>query len=330
MFDVKQSVEGFLEHNLSEGYEKDLTKFHNYIFSLGLNNVTALTYLQGIRTKDIIDSLRYNIGEKGITSIDTALKYVSCVKEYLSYLLHKGYIVNSELIKEFGLPTYSNESFRYKINKFISESGLKERKDFIALSKNEIQSLISDCNAIINDLRDKAVTSKNIYIKFRAAIIIKLIIFLGIRYEYVHTLEKINIDLKHNTITVNGFTIHLPHRLRDQFEIYEELLLEINPKFDDRKFLFINYDGTKIPHVTSTISWHLKTLTGRMDVNGIIKYSIIEMIRVGINESIIKKLTGVDKAIYDPCQDYVNSNLSLKTNMYLDSKMRTLDIFDKL
>jgi site-specific recombinase XerD len=329
----EEIIKQFLQYNTSEGYEKDVQIFKNYINSIGIQSESVIPFLQGIRTKEVIDSLNYYIKENSITSIETAYRYISCIKEFLCYLLDKEIIVNTELTNEFGFPTHSNKSFKHIVNNYISKDNrLKERKGFVAFSEDEINLLIKDCDDTINEKSniEKAKTSTAYFNKIRAALIIKLIIFCGVRYEHLHKLTYDSVDWVHNTITVNNFTLHLPHNLRDQFGKYNDIIKKINNEEKERKFLFINFDGSKLSEKTSSFSNRLKNYTGRMDVNGIIKYAIINMIYKGVNESLIKKLTGVNQTIYNPCQNEVNKNLAINANSYLDSKLRSIHTFDKL
>lgn len=333
MIKFKEAIEMFLKYNTSEGYDKDVAVFRQYLNCIRIQEEKAITFLQGIRTKEIINSLDYYINKNGVSSIETALRYISCIKEFLSYLIDKEIIINSELTKEFGLPTYSEKSFRNIVNKYIDkDKRLKERKDFVAFSEVEIQSLIKDCDDTLKDSIniEKACDSKKYFNRVRAAIIIKLIIFCGIRYEHLHRLSFNSIDLVHNTISINGFIIHIPHNLRDQFVIYEEIINDIGSSNSERKFLFVNYNGSKMSDKTNTISDHLRNYTGRRDVNGLIKYTVINMILKGVNESVIKKFTGIASSMYKPCQEEVNKKLSMNTNRYLDSKLRSIHTFDIL
>jgi len=331
MFDLNQSIKSFLEHSKAEGYDNNLNVFKDFLDRKKISNNFVKEFLQGIRTETIIESLNFYIEDRGLTSIDTALRYISCIKEYFAYNFHAELFENKELAAEIAYPTYSEKSFRYKVNNFISQDKrLLERNDFVALDENEILSLIVDCDDTISSEKVQQASPKmqKYYNKFRSALIIKLIIFTGIRYEVLQKLPKQALDLKYNTIKVNGFTIHLPMNLRDQFFEYEKLLHQINTT--DREYLFLEFDLNKISEITYATSGFLKVLTGRGDLNGVIKFTVIEMIKKGINESIIKKFTGVGEEMYNACQDFVNDYSFAKANRYLDSKIRSMNIFDRL
>jgi len=236
------------------------------------------------------------------------------------------------LATEIAYEAYSEKSFRHKVNSYISkDKRLTESSDFIALSEDEIKDIIADCDDTIasEKIQKEFSRSKKFFNKLRSALIIKLIIFTGIRYEVLHKLQRQALNLKYNTIHINGFTVHLPDNLRDQFYVYEKLLEGLD-KSGDREYLFVEFDLNKISEITYITSSFLKILTGRGDLNGIIKFTIIEMIKKGINESIIKKFTGVGNDMYDACQDFVNNYSFSKANRYLDSKIRGMDIFDQL
>jgi hypothetical protein len=60
------------------------------------------------------------------------------------------------------------------------------------------------------------------------------------------------------------------------------------------------------------------------------KYGIIQMIKRGINQSVIIEFTGNQDDIYRDCQNEVNEEKFEARNRYLDSKLRGIDSFDIL
>ena len=54
------------------------------------------------------------------------------------------------------------------------------------------------------------------------------------------------------------------------------------------------------------------------------------MIRKGINQSFIMKLTGVGLTMFEACQNTVNLERHVDANRYIDSKMRDMRVFDYL
>ena len=81
---------------------------------------------------------------------------------------------------------------------------------------------------------------------------------------------------------------------------------------------------------TREVSDIIENAIGRKDTTGIRKYVITEMIRKGINQSFIMKLTGVGLTMFEACQNTVNLERHVDANRYIDSKMRDMRVFDYL
>lgn len=334
-FDFTKSVSEFLNYKLVDGYETNLDVFSEFLKIKGITQQTIEPFFQGARSEFLLESLNYYIDSRNVTSFGASGRYASCMKEYFLYITQKEYIKNNELIAEFGYPTYSDKSYQYKVNNYLdNKKEITASDGFEMFLTNQIDHLINDCNQIMNDdyILSKVDNSQMYYNKFRSAIMIKLILLTGTTYR---TMTKINIsdvDLQHCLITINDLTIHLPNKLIDQLRKYVEvrkIIVERNGK-EDTSSLFTEFNGNEVSNTTSTLSVFLKDLTGRRDLNGLIKFSITNMIKKGINQSIIVKFTAVGDTIYNWCQEEVNKSMDLHSSKYLDSKIRSLEIFDLL
>lgn len=331
---LEESVERFLEEKRIDGYKNDVNIFLTFLeVDKKVNSDTVQYFLQGFRTSGVIESLDYYINDRNLTSVSTAQRYASCIREFLRFLIYKENIPNQELGIELGAPAYDENSYTKRVNTFISqEKRLKETDSFVAIDTKDLKNLIFECNLTLNspEVFEKAITTSKYYNKYRSALILKLILLTGIKYEVLKSIKNADLNLKHDLITINGFTIHLPPILSEQFEIYQEINQKINPVNSNRENLFIEHNMNLISDKTATTSSFLNDILGRRDLSGLVKYTIIEMIKKGLNESIIKKFTGVGSKIYTECQDYVNSIYDIKADRYLDSKIRSIDIFDYL
>lgn len=340
-FSLEQTVEEFLYEKAVQGYESALRSFEKYLLSKKIYCETLKTYLQGIRSDTLVDSLSYFIEVNNITSLSRCNTYISCIKEYFIYIITKGYIKNDELMAEFAYKTYSEKSYRYKMNCFIStQKSITSSEGFEIFDDGQVIDLIKECDLTMSDdyILSRVETHKTYFNKYSSALSIKLILLTGIKYS---TLAKIKIDdlsLQYCSITINDLTIHLPNNIIDQFRKYIEIRSKVleNAKIDS-PYLFIKYGSYQISQQTSTIAAFLEGLTGRRDLNGIIKYAITNMIKKGINQSIIIKFTGIGggsnkekQSIYDYCQYRVNKIMDISSSRYLDSKIRSLEIFDEL
>lgn len=96
-----------------------------------------------------------------------------------------------------------------------------------------------------------------------------------------------------------------------------------------RKFFVLSSDK-ELALQTKKLSEILDEIIGRQDTTGLRKYVIIEMIRKGINQSFIMKLTRVGSTMFEDCQRIVNKERHVEANRYIDSKMRDMVLFDCL
>lgn len=331
-FDFKESKNDFVKSKLVDGYDTILTIFTEFLERKKISYETIKTVFQGIRTEFIIESLNYYIESRKVTSLGASGKYASCIKEYFIFIVQNEYIKNDELMAEFTFKTYNENSYRFKVNHFLSDKPeIVESEGFEIF--NQINDLINDCDDTMNDeyIISRLLANQVYFNKYRSALMIKLILLTGIAYRTIIKINIEDLDLKHCQITINGLTIHLPNNLIDQFIRYADTRANIlHKKENNTDTLFIEFNGNPISVQTTTIGSFLKDLTGRGDLNGIIKYAITNMIKKGINHSLIVKFTNVGPVIYNWCQNEVNKSMDLYSSKYFDAKIRSLDIFDSL
>ncbi|MEK4247607.1 hypothetical protein MKZ20_20225 [Psychrobacillus sp. FSL K6-2684] len=309
-------------------YSNHVKAFNKYIEHKGITEDNLIVFLQGIRAKDIVDSLNYYIEKNNITSKDTALRYSSAIKEYLYYALDSGKVNNSELMKELELATFKESSYRYKMNNFIAKHELlKEREGFEIPSDEEVRELIKQCNSLLESDEEylKAQNNQKYFNKFRSALIIKLILLTGVPYRTINSIKCTDLNINNSTILINSFEIRLPKILKLNFEKYMRLSNEINLNRDK---LFIEFNGNSMSVQTAAVYGFMKSIIGRGDLNGVVKYTIIKMIEEGISERVIKQVTGVEDTIINDCHLKVYGDK--KAIRHFDSKIRGLEIYDVL
>jgi hypothetical protein len=157
-----------------------------------------------------------------------------------------------------------------------------------------------------------------------AALITKLIILLGVKYERVYKLPYDAYRPTEGTITINDVTIKLPNSYRDQLEIY----LEATRKYE-HKFLFVKYGGKELKEKTSSsgISDFISSRINSYSVDSLVKAGIQQLIAAEVNDNIIRKVTGAQNKIMEDCYkeiNYDNDYLSL----YFSSKLEKTDYYD--
>lgn len=308
-------------------YFNHVKVFNEYIESLNISEENIITFLQGIRSKNIIDSLEFYIDKNNVTSKDTAFRYISALKEYLYFIIDVEKINNSELKNELELATYKEESYRNQMNNFVAKHKLlKDREGFKIPSYEDIEELVNQCNILLEseDELIKAETKEISFNKIRSAIIVKLILLTGAPYRSIYSMNINDLDINNSLILINNFEVRLPKILKRNFERYLELSNNINP---NREKLFINFNGDPMSNQTSIVYNFLNSIIGRGDLNGIIKFTIIKMLEIETSEMVIKQVTGLKDLVND-CHEIVYS--SRKANRHFDSKIRALEIYDEL
>ena len=336
---LKDTIEKFLE-TISESsvsiYRSKIEVFHNFlIVEKGITNKSYQSYLEAMKINEIEESLNYFIESNQIKSQSITWNFISVVKRYFGFIYVLG-IKNDNLIKAFGLSVSNPDSFQFKLNeKILNDPRLEKKNVKSEISWEEAQILISECDQRMKELKDENKIldyNKNAY-KYKdymSSIIIKLILFTGLTYQEVPKIEYGNVNRINNTISINGYCVHLPNRLSEQLTYYIELRNEMNKSSKLTEPLFILDDGTKLRKQTSLVAETLKEYTGRSDLTGIVKFAVIEMIKKGVNQSIIQDFTKVGDKNYQYCQKQVNQSKNPSVSRYLDSKLRSIEIFDML
>jgi integrase len=324
---LDEYIELFLSNK--PNYANHVNALHTFLVDTKRNIKEAL---QGIRTETIIESLEYYIVNRRVTSRVTAQGYSFAIKDFFQFLFHNNLLENSEFESELLLPTYNEKSYRARMNKFIAEHlTLKDPEGFEIFNQQDIEHLIKDCDDTMNseEIRDKAIKMQKFFNKFRSALIIKLILLCGMRYEVICRIKPEDLDLNHNNLVVNGIEISLTKKLNDQFACYEKIVEYLMSEIGrERKSLFVEFNLDNINEQTSTTSNFLKGLTGRGDLNGLIKYRVVQLIREGVYEKALKQLTSIGDKMFSECQSHAFDQRSLQR--HLNSKIRNTELFDQL
>lgn len=320
-----------------EIYKNKIFVFYDFLlYEQGINDKSYQSYLEAMKIEEIQESLDYYIKSKEIKSESVAWHYISVVKRYFKFIYKLG-IQNVNLIKSFSLSDDNIDSFQNIMRKKIfNDNRLKKKESISEIEWEDANILISECDQQLKELIDvdriliyKVKPTK--YNDLLLTIIIKVILFTGVSYQVIRDIKFKKENMIHNTISINGYSVHLPNKLSEQMTYY---LNKRNKVLEDNEIkselLFVNADGTKLRKQTSSVADQLNEYLGRGDVTGIRKFAIIKMIERGINQSVLQDFTGVGKKIYSYCQNKVNESKNISASRYLDAKIRSLEIFDML
>jgi len=279
----------------TDAYKHHIHSFIYFIEQRGINEQNLIPYLQGIRSKDVIEALEFYIRKNKITAKDTAFGYSSAIKEFLYYSIESGTIRNSELKSELLSPGYDENSYRFKMNNFILNNELlKNHGGFEILNFNDIEDIIDQCNQLLREV-DKIIKSKESKLAFhriRSAIIIKLILLTGAPYREIRKICFNDIEIESGTVNVSDFTLKIPDSFMKEIEKYLQIVNYINP---NGNHIFIEFNGLQISKQTANTASFLGNVICRKDLSSLVRFAVKEMIKNGTSENIIRQLHDLKK-----------------------------------
>jgi site-specific recombinase XerD len=326
-----------VSENSHDIYLNKIDKFFDFLVDeKEINDKSFQSYLGAMRIEEIQESLNWYITQNNIKKESVAWHYLSVIKRYFTCIYRIG-IKNDNLIKLFSLTESNENSFQSVMTKLIDDDKrLEKMKPKTEIESEDFEVLTSECDQRLKELieEDRVLIYNKKPIRYNdllATLVIKVVIYIGASYSSIREIEVEEKDIIHNTITINGYSIHLPNMMSEQMNYYKNIRDKALKKHNlSTKLLFVNANGTKLSVQTSLICEQLKTYLGRGDVTGLRKFAIINMIEKGINESIIKEFADVGDKIFDYCQGLVNDKKNIAGSRYVDSKLRSIYTFDML
>jgi len=95
--------------------------------------------------------------------------------------------------------------------------------------------------------------------------------------------------------------------------------------------LFVGANGEQWGDATSDsgIPNFMKTAIQQTNITGMVKYGITQLIKSGVNDSIIMKLTGASRELLNSCLVDVQSN-NIEWEQYINSKIVTTECYYQL
>lgn len=138
--------------------------------------------------------------------------------------------------------------------------------------------------------------------KAMAAIGMKMMMLYGITYRELRKIKWDDYDEIYSCITVNGFELRLPLKLSVQLKRIKEFVCEKGIK-NAKNLLFADFQGEAWNDITSSsgIPDYMASLIGITSVTSAVKYGIGQLLKSGISDSVIKKLTGASEKLIQGC-----------------------------
>ncbi len=135
-----------------------------------------------------------------------------------------------------------------------------------------------------------------------AAIGIKMMMLYGITYRELRKIKWNDYNEMYNCITVNGFELRLPLKLSIQLRNIKKFVFD-KKIINGKNLIFAGFQGEAWNDITSSsgIPDYMGTLIGITSVTSIVKYGISQLLKAGLSDSIIKKMTGASEKIIQGC-----------------------------
>lgn len=312
-------------------YANDVNNFLNYMQIVREFKLPAQQdfMVNGMNTEQVIESLKYYVDLEQIKKKEPAKKYFVSIKQLFEYVLNNSEYQNDDFLRELANPANREKSYSRKTNDFINEyDKLKDKDQFLKLEYETLCKLIDWCNIAIDKiyLGDQEIDETE-FRRFSAALCMKLIILTGVTYREARKLKINDLDAFRNTVVINDLRIRLPLTLSVQFQKYERY----HRHFIKSEFLFVDSKGNQWGEATSDsgIPNFMRTAIQQTNLTGIVKYGITQLIKSGVNDSIIMKLTGASRELLNSCLIDVQSN-NLEWEQYINSKIVTTECYYQL
>lgn len=317
-------------------YKRKVEVFFEFLTKdYGVNDKNYKEVLRGIDKIAITKSIEFYVKNYSISFKSTVDTYVSVIKAYFDFLNKNLNIKNDNFDSAI-----SYSEIKKSVHNKIIELGLETTEQKSPISEKAFKKILNKCDEILNAytlefmLNNKNKRNNNPVQLFTSSIITKLIMLTGVKNQVIDTIKLNDYDSELNIIKINNFSIHLPNGLGKQMKLYLQLRDCIVLNKEKEYPLFISKKGTSIGTAYGYAFKILEDNLGSSSAECVAKYSIMQMIKKGMNIYLIKMLTkfGIDSCLQ--CQELVNDEKTnediTSQNRYIDSKIRSMDIYDLL
>jgi len=332
--------EEFIEYTSDQSranYSRKNEVFIEYLEKeCGANEKNFREILSSIGANKILDSIDFYVHNYGIKYKSTVDNYITALKSFFIYLSNNYGINNSTF--DSNKETFNLDNMiRQKVKDLrLNTTEMKE-----AISEKEFNNLLKECDLIIESydtygyLNDtgkyKAKTGD-----FLSAIMIKLVMFTGIKNKVILTINKNDYNYDLNQIKINGNWINLPNKLsydmKKYFKVREQILKFNNICDDDNKPLFIKPCGNLISknNISGIVYKVMQKVIGKLEGESLCKYVIMNHIKSGMDILEIMNLTTFSIETCMNCREQLNIKLDNDRNRYINTRLRNSKLYELL
>lgn len=285
-------------------YKSDVINFTEYLethWGNSLSGEPLRILLKGIDVEFILQSLIYNVEDiKRYKSKTKAKRYSTVVGLFFNYIRKTTDVANPELYDAISFNRLRENSYMKRMMAYIEKcdllAGIVEQEPLTFMQAEELLAWSNE------QLEDKDWGEATDLKKAMAAIGIKMMMLYGITYRELRKMKWENFDEYYGFITVNSFELRLPPKLSRQLQHLQKFVFQ-NKLKSKEDLLLIDGNGEPWGEVTSSsgIPDYLGTLLEVTSVTSIVKYGIGQLLKAGLSDSVIKKITGASDKLIQGC-----------------------------
>lgn len=285
-------------------YKSDVANFNEYLETYWKNSLSGdalRILLKGIDVDFILKSLIYNVEKvRRYKSKTKAKHYSTVIAQLFNYIRKTTDIVNTDLYDAISYNRLRENSYMQQMMNYIEKcdmlAGIVEQEP---LTPSQAEKILKWANEQFELDNWEDITN---FRKAMAAIGIKMMMLYGITYRELRKIKWEDYDEKHNCITINEFELRLPLKLSDQLRDMKNFVYK-KEVVKEHKLLFTDYSGEPWTDITSSsrIPDYLGTLVEVTSVSSAVKYGIGQLLKAGMSDSVIKKMTGASEKLIQGC-----------------------------
>lgn len=281
-------------------YKSDVVNFSEYINTYWKNSLSGdplRILLKGIDVDFILKSLIYNVETvKRYKSKTKAKRYATVVALFFNHIRKTTDIVNPDLYDAISYNRLRENSYMQQMMFYIDKcemlAGIVEQEP---LTSTEAEKILKWANEQFAEQEWEDATN---FRKAMAAIGIKMMLLYGITYRELRKMKWDDYDEVYSCITVNGFELRLPLKLSVQLRNMKEFVYK-RRIVNCENLLFADFQGEAWNDITSSsgIPDYMGALIGITSVTSAVKYGISQLLKAGLSDSVIKKVTGASEKL---------------------------------
>ena len=293
-------------------YKSDVVNFSEYIniyWKNSLSDDPLRILLKGIDVDFILKSLIYNVETvKRYKSKTKAKRYATVVAQFFNHIRKTTDIVNPNLYDAISYNRLRENSYMQRMMSYIDKcemlAGIVEQEPLTSIEAEKILKWTNE------QFAEPEWADATDFRKAMAAIGIKMMMLYGITYRELRKMKWDDYDELCGCITVNGFELRLPLMLSVQLRNMKEFVYK-KRIVNYENLLFADFQGEAWNDITSSsgIPDYMGALIGITSVTSAVKYGISQLLKAGLSDSVIKKVTGASEKLIQGCLFHEDNEL---------------------